>query len=372
MTGNPITAILGLLALLFFALSIGPAVATIDTSEYEEVVGEIAEKEAALDEANSEGDINRVIGLTKELDKLHAKLREPDMVFLAKYSKLEKFWKEGEKLMGKLGELVDSDGEYNKINDMMDAAEREYNEGNYSGALEILKGGEEEILELPAEICKEAAKGVSDAAGYKPMLENARGILREAASLYSEAAEKVRRGYKTEGEEIMDKASGVVDEACGLIKRAGREDRTVGIILLIGAPTVVGILLIAYLYIGKSRIVLKVSTNPSTIKAGEEAKIERKISVINMKNRSFSIVISETPPDILSPEEFSIPPSESSGGRIEWRVFLKAGGRVNVSYILSAPKLERGKEIKIPGTVVVYEDKGRICGKSTKVRVIGP
>lgn len=376
--------------LSFFAIApLAPC--AIDTAVYSRLSSDIIQKESQLNSARAANDWARVMNLTNEVDSLAAQLSSPEIKVQRLYYRLIKAAGESDSMFSSMQSsfsesfIAEAASKHQIVKSAISRAESAYGNGDYDAAYSALDGNQTEIFGLPpylAVACASASSSLKDSSGRqmppsgKSMLDSAKTLFERAAPLYSKASESLKSEKDSEADGYLSQARLLFSSAMEKVSSAKAEEpgRTdLILLLLVAVPAVVAVLLFLTIKVRAPKAYLKCSVSKASLKAGEEAEIERKIEFINPEEEKVYVRITDTPPHALPAVGFSMDPFDESGEQIVWEANVEAKDRLAITYTLSVPKLQAGWPLKIPAAAASYDLNGAkksFIGKSFDIKIV--
>ncbi len=381
------------LSALLLVMLLQASASSIDTSSYSLLVSQMTQKEAELDLARANKDIETIISITKELDALRDQLSTPQMRFLRKYSDLRLSLDESEYLIGQMRTNLESraveqaEAEIEPLLQKISDSEAAYERQDYESADSLLEEVYDKVLLLPASISSVCVTGVENlkdliertsqvTPSMLSMLDNAREKFKIARSLYVDASEEIPSLKPDENSPALAEAHKTADEAFRLIARAKDLKSSllepVKLALILG-PLVLIIGLLIYFRSQFGRSAIKSFLSSDTAVHGKTNELERTIIVSNIEKSPISVMVFDSPPKALSPSEFSPKPVSISDNNLTWEFDLDVGGRVFITYSLKIPPLDAGWRLKVRGATISYEIDGKqrkFIGETAEIRIV--
>ena len=256
------------IALVMLLSFLPAAMCAVDTTPYDRLSLEIAQKEAALERARQLSDMPTVVTLNHELEALRANISMPEMQFLMEYERHALAFKESQYLLERMETALPSlAGEkrptLEALQGSIASAESAYSSGNYSLALSVMRAIGDDLLELPSSLIsscygqgmREARSDIARASDSAPsavaMLDSAAKAFQEAKKAYDEAPQKTKESRLDEAKALLAAGRSKADEAFTLISRAkvqSSDSLGPAKTFLIVVPVILIIVLLAYFY----------------------------------------------------------------------------------------------------------------------------
>jgi|GEM_PF-2764990 len=380
------------LVALTFVLLLPAALSELDTSPYTALTSQISEKQELLENARDIGDLETVISLNRAIANLTEQMSSPRMQTLKAYSQLRMPLEESDYLLTQMDATMPTTAaeareDASDLKDRVSQAEQLYQSGDYSSALSTLNGVRNSVYDLPASLVSkcttgltEVKTGISRTSSITPsvtaMLETAGDYFADAGASYREAAQKLKEGDDAKAGPLFATGRDSASEAFSIISRSKSQGGDIlgpFKLFLIIIPVIIVVVLLAYFYLqfNKQPVCLKCSVSKTSVKAGEEAQVERKILIRNPEASAIFAKVLDSPPFEASASGFTTEPVTQVGSQLFWEIGIQPGSKAEFSYKLKLPKMEAGKSLEIPPATVSYETEGtqkKFLGNAVTIR----
>lgn len=375
---------------LLSMLILAPLVpSAIDAAPYLTLSSAISQKESQLNSARAANEWEKVMNLTKEVDLLAAQLSSPDIKVQRLYYRINKAVAESDSMLLSMessfteSSIAEAVSKHDKVKSIMRQAESSYESGDYDAAYSALDKNRTEIFGLSAYLA--SASGLASSSlkaslesqlspSGKSMLDTARSLFERAAPFYTKASDSLASEKDAEADSYFSQARQVFSDAMGKVSSAKGEkpgDTDIIRILLIAVPMGIAIILFLSIKLKAPKAYLKSTVSKTSLKAGEEAEIERSIEFTNPESETVFVKITDIPPHALPASGFSMDPHDS-GGQLSWEMDVEAKGKAIITYALSVPKLQAGWPLRIPAAFASYDLNGaqrKFIGKAFEIRI---